>query len=168
MNDEARLGEILSVLEATPKLLEHALGLVPPADVERAMDADWSPKDVVAHMILAERLGAVGRVRLMLDADRPALPAWDENEELERSGLRSHSLEALVGAFTEMRNDGLTWLRALAPADLERTGVHSEVGELTVVHSLNQAAYHDALHLGQLFGMLGAHFEPHRGPLRVF
>ena len=38
---------------------------------------EWCVKDVLGHIIEAERRGFAGRIRVMLSSDRPLLERWD-------------------------------------------------------------------------------------------
>lgn len=158
----------LDTLAATPAALRVLLGGLGDEVVETAADEGWSPKDVVAHLLVSGRLGAVERIRAVVERERPALPGYDEHEELERSGFRARPAGQLLDDFERQRGEHVEWLRGLPAEAFARSGEHSEVGAVTAGELLHHIAYHDQLHLGQLTRMLGARFEPLRGPMRRF
>ncbi len=158
----------LATLAATPGVLRALLTPLPAALVDTPADGDWSPRDVAAHLLLTNRIGALARMRSIVDADEPALQNNDEDEELRRSGLRAQPLAELLDAFAARRAEDVAWLRALDPAALARAGTHSAAGRVTAEEFLFHAAYHDLLHLEQLSRMLGAAYEPRRGGMRRF
>jgi hypothetical protein len=158
----------IDTLAATPSVLASLLGPLPGEATDTPADGGWSPKDVLAHLILAERNGAIGRIRIIAERDDPPLPNRDEDAELAASGLRARPLPDLLAEFARLRNEDVRWLRSLDTGAWNRAGQHSAVGRVTASEFLYHAAYHDALHLGQLTTMVQAHFEPHRGAMRAF
>jgi DinB superfamily len=160
--------EALDSLAATPDALGALVAGVPLAALEQAADGDWSAKDVLAHLVVSSRIGALARIRVIAVEDDPPLPDNDEDAELRRSGLRALPPAAILAEFAARRADDVAWLRTLDDAAFARGGRHSAVGRVTAEEFLYHAAYHDALHLAQLARMLGARFEPLRGAMRAF
>jgi hypothetical protein len=72
----------IDILEATPVVLRALVARLPEEVLEAPADEDWSPKDVVAHFLLTQRLGALDRIKSMVEQDHPLLMNRDENEEL--------------------------------------------------------------------------------------
>jgi hypothetical protein len=158
----------LEILDSTPRVLHSLLSTLPAHLLERPADDDWSPKDVVAHLLVSQERGSFSRIRAIVESDQPALQNLDEQEELEHSGFRAWEAEALLSTLAVRRAEDVEWLRTLQPSALARVGLHSEVGPVTAEEFLYHAAYHDALHLRQFLGMLQSHLEPHRGRMRAF
>jgi uncharacterized damage-inducible protein DinB len=110
---------------------------------------EWSIATVVAHLIDGHRR-QVGRIRRMLEEERPALPNIDEWESMQASGLLGRPTDELIDTFEALRDADVPWYESLDAAALARVGVHSLGGDVTVANILNHAAYHDAQHLGQI------------------
>src|SRR5207248_6149332 len=73
--------EVAAALEAAMATLRAELGALP----ERVLGwhpaaGEWCAKEVVGHLIEAERRGFAGRIRVILGADRPALQGWGQYE----------------------------------------------------------------------------------------
>jgi uncharacterized damage-inducible protein DinB len=168
MTTNALHADALATLAATPALLRTLLAALPPGLTEAAAEGAWSPRDVVAHLILAERNGAIGRIRTIVASDDPLLQNRNEDDELAQSGARARPLADLLAEFAQLREDDVTWLRTFDDRALLRSGRHSAVGRVTAGEFLCHAAYHDCLHLAQIATMLQSHFEPHRGAMRAF
>ena len=166
--DSQRRAAALRTLASTPAGLEALLGGLEDERAEMPVDEGWSPKDVVAHLLVTIRLGAVDRIRAVVQRDAPELAAFDENQELARSGFRERPLSELLNEFTRERAEAVGWLGTLDDALWQRRGRHSEAGEVGAEELLYHAAYHDLQHLGQLARMLQQHFEPHRGAMRMY
>ena len=158
----------VGILASTPEVLRGLLSCVPDRIVELPADEGWSPKDVVAHLLITHRIGVVDRIRSMVEHDHPLLMNRDENEELRRSGYQTQPVATLLEEFARRREADVGWLRSLNSSAFARTGEHSAVGRVTAEEMLYHAAYHDTVHLAQLLRMLGTHFEPLRGGMRAF
>jgi hypothetical protein len=157
----------VDVLAATPATLRALLGGLPQALVEAPADDDWSPRDVVAHLLSRAPVQAE-RVRVMLDADRPRLADVPEREQLERSGLRSRPLGELLDEFERLRAEDMRRLRDIRPEQAARTGQHEVAGEISVADAIHHHAYHDLLHIAQVATMLQDRLDPLRGNMQAF
>jgi hypothetical protein len=157
-----------ATLAATPGALQALVAGLPQAMLDEPADGGWSPKDVVAHLVVSGRLGAIARIRSIVESDHPLLQNYDDEEELRRSGLASAPPASALAEFAATRATDLEWLHALPVAAFERRGRHSVAGEVSAGELLYHAAYHDSAHLAQLAQMLASRFDPLRGPLRVF
>jgi uncharacterized damage-inducible protein DinB len=158
----------ISTLASTPAVLRSMLAAQAAELAHASADGGWTPKDVVAHLIVAEQRGAIGRIRTIAVDDGAPLEAYDEEHELARPGLRALSIGDLLVRFAAMREGDVAWLRGLDAATFARSGRHSAVGMVSAEELLQHAAYHDCLHVGQLADMLRARFEPLRGAMRVY
>lgn len=130
-------------------------------------DEEWSIHDVIAHLLDRHRI-QIARVRSVVEQDSPAIPDVDEHESLVASGLRGQPTRANLAAFVAERATDVPWLVSLDDSMLARTGVHSVAGEISAANLINQAAYHDAQHLGQISHILEVIADAGRGNLRVF
>ena len=155
----------LEAIRATPLVLRALLSGLPEELTATAGPEGWSPGDVVAHLVVAGRLGALDRASRALTEERPALAGYDEEGELVASGLRGEAVERLIGLL-EAERERCVALRGV-PSDeaLARVGEHVEVGDVTVAELLHQAAYHDGLHLAQIASLVSSSFVSGRGGL---
>lgn len=158
----------IEVLASTPATMRALLAAMPDALVGTPGGEGWSAKDVLAHLVSLTGPALLDRVRPMLDQDDPPIPNVDEQELLERSGLRTWPVAALLDEFGRQRSDAATWLRGLTPAALARTGRHSVAGRLTVTEIIHHKAWHDLLHVRQVCALLAAPLEERRGAMRMF
>jgi hypothetical protein len=151
---------------AAPTAVLRALPSDPPDELLRdAGPEGWSPADVIAHLVVAGRLGALDRVRRALAEDAPSFAGYDEEGELDASGLRGEGVAELIELLEGERSGHPALVGALTPSDLERGGVHEEVGFVSVAELLHQVAYHDRLHLAQVASLTAMRFEGERGAL---
>lgn len=141
--------ELLEVDHVLPAL---AAGI---AEVERicagtteaqARRGAWPMREIVAHLLGAERL-AVGRAVRVLEEDDPELASvsWTDTVADEQA-----SMAELVARLRDQRERTLTRFGSLAPEQWRRTGHHAEWGRLTVHRLLSQLARHERGHLAEL------------------
>lgn len=161
----AAISDAIAILERTPGLLAMLLRDLPDERIAAPADGDWSPRDVVAHLLTTET-PFVERVTRMAELEDPPLPAHDEREILEAA--RGRPLGSLLDELARSRESDSARLRALPPEAWTRTGQHEEVGTLTIAELVYHKAHHDLVHLAQLATMLRAPFDAARGPMRAY
>ncbi len=160
--------EAIAQLEGTPAAVRSLIEGASTDSLHGPADGDWAPHDVVAHLLITQRIGALDRIHSMVEQERPFLLNRDENEELARSGYTARGAADLLDEFAQRRRADVDWLRTLEPSAWARDGEHSAAGRVTAQEMLFHAAHHDLVHLAQLARMLAARFEPHRGGMRMF
>ena len=148
----ALLGERdpFEVLAGTPAELRAATaGLSDEAARTPEAPGKWSVQQVVRHLADSEVVYGY-RLRLIVAADRPAIPGYDQDAWAERLGYHDGTLSDALADVAALRAMNLRWLRARTPEELDRAGVHSERGEESVLHIARLLAAHDLVHLRQI------------------
>ncbi len=164
------LDEVVEVLGRTPATLRALL--VPLRDPWVACDegpGTFSPRDVLGHLILGEETDWIPRARIILEhgESRPFDP-------FDRFGFResaaSLTVAELLDRFEALRSrnlDNLASLR-LGPADLERKGLHPELGPVTLGELLATWIAHDLDHVAQVARVMARRCREDVGPWRAF
>jgi hypothetical protein len=122
-------------------------------------EADWGPREVLAHVNEMLPYWAT-QVRLILAGDpAEATPFGRIATDSDRIGRIGADRRLRVGDLLDRIAVGLgiveDVLTGLAPGDLERRGVHSTRGEMTVGDSVERfLVSHVAEHVEQLQGIL--------------
>ena len=93
---------------------------------------EWCVKEVLGHIIEAERRGFAGRVREFLAKDEPACVPWDQDVVARERKDCARPLGALVDELGALRADSAKLVEGLPAAALNRGGQHPKVGRLTV------------------------------------
>lgn len=138
----------------------------------RPEPGEWSANECVGHLIEVERRGFAGRIRRILAADRPDIPAdlenWDPPAvaEARRDPFRSGA--ELAAEFDGLRADGVGLVRGLTSADMARVGVHPMVGPLRVDELLGEWVHHDRNHIRQMLAVTQARAWAQMGTARRF
>ncbi len=165
----SRIADLLAASATTILAELEALG---PDGGWRPEPAEWSANECVGHLIEAEHRGFAGRIRQILAAARPDIPAdledWDPTAVAvaRRDHLRSSA--ELAVEFAALRADGVALARSLGPSDMSRVGMHPEVGPLRVNELLGEWVHHDRNHVRQLLAVTQARVWGQMGNARRF
>ena len=161
--------EVAACLEAAMTTLRAELDTLPERVVAwHPAAGEWCAKEVVGHLIEAERRGFAGRIRIMLGADRPALQGWDQIEVARARGDCGRRMSALLDELAGLRRDSATLVRTLTAADLDRAGQHPKVGLLRVRDLLAEWVHHDRNHIRQALANVQAYVWPAMGNSQKF
>jgi DinB family protein len=161
--------EVAAALEAAMATLRAELGALPERVLGWHPAADeWCAKEVVGHLIEAERRGFAGRIRVILGADRPALQGWDQREVARARRDCARPVGALLDELGALRRESAALVRALRAADLDRGGEHPKVGVLRVRDLLQEWVHHDRNHLRQALANVQAYVWPAMGNSQKF
>jgi len=134
----------------------------------RPAPGEWSASECVGHLIEAERRGFAGRIRIILGADRPRLEDWDPPAVAAARHDDRRDPGELLAELLAIRAESIDLVRSLRPEDLERSGLHPEVGELTVAGLLGEWVHHDRNHVKQVYSVVQARVWPQMGNARRF
>ena len=149
--DGFNLDDAIAILERTPAALGALLAGLPDTWVFATEGhSTWSPYDVIGHLLHGERTDWIPRARHILAGDtRPFVP-FDRTAQFTES--RGKSLAELLAKFAGLRRDNVAALveMNLTSEDLSRTGLHPELGEVTLEQLLATWVVHDLDHVGQI------------------
>ncbi len=162
-------GEIAPLLEAAMSTLRAELGALP----ERVLTAhpalgEWCAKEIVGHLIEAERRGFAGRIQTILVEANPTLEGWDPDEVARARRDCARPITALLAELAEIRPQSAALVRGLGATDLARRGLHPKVGPLTVSDILQEWVHHDRNHIKQALANVQAYAWPAMGNTRKF
>jgi hypothetical protein len=153
----------LETIAATPATLRNLVGALPAAALSTPSDGDWSPKDVVAHLLDVQDIDFNQRIRRTLTEDRPLIEPVDPDTRREQRDLATWDIDRLLDAFETGRKEQIGLLRDLTPAQMARLADHAEAGEISVSDLAHHCAVHDLMHIGQITRMVIAQLAPKVG-----
>ena len=153
---------------AAATIAAEVRGLPEPLRRWHPAEGEWCVKEVLGHLIEAERRGFGGRIRIILASERPALERWDQAAVAKARKDCDADAEALVAELLRMREDGAAMIAALRPEDFARVGRHPVVGDLSVRDVLQEWIHHDRNHLKQMLSNVQAYAWPHMGNAQKF
>jgi hypothetical protein len=167
---EYSLDETLALLTRTPDVLNALLrGLPETWTMGNEGAGSWTPSEVVAHLIHAERDNWIPRARTILEhGESRAFAPFDREGNLDAS--RRKTLDALLDDFAQARADSLRQLSAmnLPPQELEKKGKHPGLGTVTLSQLLATWAAHDLTHLHQISRVMAWQYRDAVGPFRKY
>ncbi len=159
--------QVAELLESTCALIEAEMSALGDEGCRfHSKAGEWCVNECVGHIIEADRRGFGGRIRDIV-AGKP-LKTWDQVQvERDRRDCERVS-QSLWMEFMGPRHDYITMVRALKPDDLEKSGVHPDVGELHVRDLLQEWVHHDRNHTKQLLTVQQERVWPHMGNSQKF
>ncbi len=155
----------ISLLEKTPVLLETLLRDVPDAILDWKPAPDrWSITEVLGHLLEIEQLYAERAKRIVVDTN-PPLARFVEADSRDLQRTTAQYLRDFIIA----RRAHLYFWHSLPSSAGSRTGVHHEMGSVTLLQLLNELANHDLGHLRQIAELYRAKaFHPNAGPFQRY
>jgi hypothetical protein len=166
MSSPAFLDDSIALLERTPRVVRDLLADLPEHWLTERDTADgWRARDVVGHLISAELDNYVTRAETILRyGTSRSFEPFDRFAHEERdTGV---SLNALIDRFAQLRAANVARLRELVrdEADLDKHGVHPDLGEVSLRQLISTWTVHDLDHVAQIYSALAATRDSAVGP----
>ena len=166
----ADLDESIALLERTPCVLHELLAGLPESWLtERDTPSGWTARDVVGHLISAELDDWIPRAEMIVThgTTKPFEP-FDRFAHVERD--RDASMHQLLDRFAELRAASIARIRELAgePDDMDRRGLHPELGEVTMGELVATWTVHDLEHIAQIYAALAGARDAAVGPWKAY
>lgn len=160
---------VADLLESTCALLEAEVRALGDHECRwHPAPGEWCVNEVIGHLIESERRGFNGRIRLILEGDRPTFEPWDQTAVARERKDCDRMAMSLFMEWMGLRHDSVVLVRSLTPAQLDRAGVHRKVGELRVRDLLQEWIHHDRDHTKQLLANVQARVWPHMANAQLF
>ena len=141
MTDDGARADLRRRLAGVPRRLAVATR----GAADRPVPAgEWTPADVVRHLIAVEEEVWHSRLRQLAAEDRPRWP-WTEPDRW--LGAADASLDDLLIVYADRRGITIAILGGLDDAGWARTGEHATFGVLDVAALMTKAIDHDEEHL---------------------
>ena len=141
MTDDATRADLRRRLAEVPRRLAVASR----AAADKPVPAgEWTPADVVRHLIAVEEEVWHSRLRQLAGEDRPHWP-WTEPDRWR--GAPDASLDDLLVVYADRRGTTIAILGGLDDAGWARTGEHATYGVLDVAALMTKAIDHDDEHI---------------------
>ena len=164
------LEEALSILSRTPAAVDALLRELPDGWIAaREGENTWSPLEVVAHLIHAERTNWMPRAKFILEHGE-SRPFEEFKRFAHLETAKGRTLADLLDEFASVRRQTLDELAALGLTDVElaRRGVHPALGSVTLRQLLASWVVHDLDHLVQISRVLARQYSDEVGPWREY
>lgn len=116
---------------------------------------EWSPLEVLQHMLESECTVQRPRLQTILEEDNPFLPKPPEPPAPGSRDLSHVDPDATVQRFAEERLQTIALLTGLSDSQWGRRARHSVFGPTTLLEMAAFTARHDRLHINQLCQTIG-------------
>ncbi len=164
------LQKSITILERTPETLTAMLQGIPKEWTHtNEGENTWSPYDVVGHLIVGEKTDWLVRTKIILSAsENKRFVPFDRFAQLQEE--QDTPISELLTEFTTLRNKNLKELTALqiTDQDLMRTGIHPELGEVTLSQLLATWTAHDLGHIAQISRVMAKQYTNEVGPWKAY
>ena len=164
------LNDNILVLERTPELLKNLLeGLPLEWTTANEGEDSWSPFDIIGHLIHGERTDWMVRANIILSQGANCtFEPYDRFAQMENS--KGKTLGMLLNEFSILRKKNLAELKSknLSEKDLGLTGMHPELGVVTLRELLATWMVHDLGHITQISRVMAKQYKNEVGPWKQY
>jgi DinB superfamily len=115
-------GDVLEILELQKDQLRHLADIGADRETFRYGPGKWSVREVVGHLLDAERVFSYRALRFSRGDETP-LAGFDENFYVDHARFDERPLQSLIEELILLRSANVLLFRELAPEELARTGV---------------------------------------------
>jgi hypothetical protein len=155
----SELSDTLEKYRRGPELIATAMTGAAGAELDYVPAAgQWSIRQILCHVADAE-IVAAARFRRIVAENRPAIVAYDQDAWAANLDYASRKIAEAMETFRHIRAWNYDLLHSLPEAAFERTGIHQERGELTLLALLGIYARHAEKHAEQIRRVRAAYKE---------
>lgn len=165
------LTKSIQILSRTPAVLKAYLNNLPDGWTRENEGSDtWSAYDIVGHLIHGEKTDWIVRARIILskdDGDKTFEP-FDRLAQFDRD--QNQPISELLDEFAELRLNNLQELKEMdiREWDLNKTGIHPDLGETTLSQLLSTWVVHDMGHIAQISRVMAKQYKDEVGPWSAY
>ncbi|HEX3251638.1 MAG TPA: DinB family protein [Pyrinomonadaceae bacterium] len=165
-----QLEDVKDILRRTPSTLNLLLQDIPEKWLMNNEGPDtWSPFDVVGHLIHGEETDWIPRAKMILEHGKSrAFTPFNREAMFEKS--KGKTIAELLDMFAHLRAESLQKLDELniTPEQLEKRGLHPELGSVTLSQLLATWVVHDLGHIGQIVRVMSKQYGEAVGPWKAY
>lgn len=151
----ARGKDVRGVLRSTPVKLSRLISGKTKRRLTRPpAPGKWSVGQILGHLSETEMLWGY-RIRIILETDGVQLLGMDQDTWAKNSRYEKLDPKRALDTFRAVRGANLDLFAKLSPREVNRRGLHSQFGELTIKKIQSLMAGHDINHTRQVRAILG-------------
>jgi hypothetical protein len=142
--------EQINAYEAAPAQFAAAIeGLSERQLMQAPAPGEWSIHEVLVHMPDSE-IFVYERLRRVIAEDQPVLHAFNEEVWAAHLNYLTQNHQLALDLFAALRHSTAALLRSLPASAWERTGMHTERGEMSLYELFTLYLSHGVNHLKQI------------------
>lgn len=162
---EFNLSKSIEVLERTPDALNSMLKNISADWTSNNEGGEtWSPFDVVGHLIHGEKTDWITRMEIILsNQSNKTFKPFDRFAHFEES--KGKSLRQLLDEFKMLREKNIEILKSknITSNDLTKTGIHPELGVVTLGQLFATWTVSDLSHIAQIARVMAKQYKEETG-----
>lgn len=160
------LNKTTGLLEQTPHAFYALLGNIPSewTSINEGVGT-WSAYDVVGHLVHCEQANWIPRLKLMVSGtENKTFVPIDMQAQFTNSNGKT--MQQLLEEFKLLRSRNIQTVKQLnlTAADLHKTGIHPQFGEVTLSQLIATWLVHDLDHLAQTTRVMAKYYKAEVGP----
>ena len=164
------ISKSIEILRQTPTVLAELLsGLSDDWLKNNEGEDTWSPYDVLGHLIHGEKTDWIPRARIILSNDpNKTFKPFDRFAQMQAD--QNKTVQELLKEFTERRKENVQHLldMQLTEEDLNKKGMHPELGECTLKQLPATWTVHDMGHIAQIARVMSKQYRSEVGPWQAY
>jgi len=149
-SDDAPLAEAIETIAALPRELQRAVSRLTMKQVDTPYrEGGWTARQVVHHLA-DSHVNSYTRYRFALTEPSPTIKPYDEKAWVELPDAKGGPLDMSVALLEGLHARWVALMRAMAPADFDKTFVHPERGVMTLGATTRLYAWHCRHHVAHI------------------
>ncbi|WP_299277225.1 DinB family protein [uncultured Psychroserpens sp.] len=164
------LNEAINILERTPETVSSLLnGLPEPWIKSNEGENTWSPYDIIGHFIHGEKTDWMARAKIILStSNTKTFEPYDRFAQQRED--QNRPISELLNTFKILRDQNLMTLKSLnlGVDELNKTGIHPELGVVTLQQLLSAWVVHDLAHLAQINRVMAKQYATNVGVWKAY
>lgn len=155
---------IAQIIRSTPKTVHHMLASFGDTVLSWRPEPDsWCIKDVLVHLLKADRNAFAARIQAIITEDYPTLSGQNSAQITAAHRYDESDLRELLDELAHQREEYATMVENLTAEQLARKGFYPSYGDFTAADFMYEWGYHDYEHIKQIATILRLHVWPHMG-----
>lgn len=164
------LNKSIEILERTPATYVALFGNSNHhLDKINAGIGTWNGYNIIGHLIHGEKTDWIPRAEIILGNNKNK--TFEPYDRFAQEKLySSQTTEELLTEFTTLRNQNIKKLVSwnLSESDLDKEGIHPDLGTVTLRQLIATWTIHDMAHLNQISRAIVKHYTADVGPWKKY
>jgi hypothetical protein len=142
---------------ASTKYVADIVATLSATDLDKHQDGGWSPRQIIHHLADSEAQSYARLRRLVAEPAGTVIQGYDEGAWAESAilGYKELPIENSLAVYLAVRAASLDIVQRLQESDLERAGVHTEVGPYSIARWIKVYSNHPRDHGNQIKEAIG-------------
>ncbi len=144
------LQDIANTIQSVPAVLDALLTPMDPTALStRPEPGEWSPLEVIGHLIDCDSSAFRDRIRGIIDGE-PEIAAFDEWVAINERDFNAVPLDQLLDELRAERAQSAEFLLGLDPADLTKSSTFGDGRQFEANDFVQEWSFHDQDHIQQI------------------